>query len=91
MANVALNTDKDQYNKGETIIATFVVSGEDPGGEKTVVISGTVTIDGSPFTVEAAPVIVKWPPTDVRVVEVSAEGIDFAPTGDPLVWRGTAA
>lgn len=91
MLTIELATDKTHYQVGDTIVATVTVDGAEPGGEKQVTVTGTVTVDGQEYTVQAAPVTITWPGADVQVTSITADGITFTPTGDPMVWAGTAA
>lgn len=88
---VALSTDKPSYTVGEEIVAVVTVTGANPGGSKAVPVTAAVTVGGVAYSAEL-PITVTWPPEEVLVEAVTADGITFAQDADDqYVWRGTAA
>ncbi len=83
---VTLSVAPASPNHGDTVTATYAVSGNDPVPGPSATVSGDVTVGGTPFHVTTT---ITAPGTAALPVSYSVPtcpGLTFSPTANPAVF-----
>lgn len=72
---------------GDTVTATYTVTGNDPGPARQATVNGTVQVGTDPAITVTATVTLPGTPAKPVTYEVpTCPGLTFTPTGDPRVF-----
>jgi hypothetical protein len=89
MATLQITLSPATAGPGQTVTATYAISGADdvPASSQTVNVDGTATVDGVELDADVTltltrPAVVY----DKQYQAPTAPGLTFAPTADPKVW-----
>ena len=92
-AQLTLVLDKTVYTKGDTITATYKLTGADdvPAQTVPVPVAGSSVVDGQPISASGTINVTTPAVTHTRAFAApTVAGVKLTATADPTVWTGTA-